>query len=211
MSARRRKVVTLKFTAASEAADFLHHALSRIENLAAEQSGSTLKLILLAPPGDTVKDYRKLIALLKEWRMSRQAPRKGFFRHSIGLLLASANLKVGIPVAAIADTLTIMGYKARIEKGFLVTSASFEQVVRVAEVFSAKYTEAIEIPAAPLSRRLAAVVATALGLTVEEAFNKLQRLNIITLRENKGRYELRVNYEEALQAILESLLNRGTR
>lgn len=203
MSTRRRKVVSLKFASASEAAEFLQHALSRIENLAAEQSGSTLKLILLAPPGKAEKDYRKLVSLLKEWRTSRLAPRRGFFRHSVGLLLASANLKVGIPVSAIVDTLRLMGYKARVEKGYMVTSAPFDRAVQVAEAFSAKYAEALETPAAPLARRLAAVVATALNLTLERAFDKLQRSNLVTLDEDKGRHELRVSYEEALKALLE--------
>ncbi|MEM1853127.1 MAG: DUF2067 family protein [Thermofilaceae archaeon] len=201
MSARRKRVITLKFASASEAAEFLQYALARVGNLAAEQSGPSLKLILLAPPVKSEEDYRKLIALLKEWRTSRQAPRKGFFRHSIGLLLASANLKVSIPLAALADTLTLMGYRARVDGGHLVTNAPFKRAVEVAETFSAKYSEALETPAAPLARRLAAVLATALDLTVEEAFEKLQRLGIVKVDEESGKYVLSVNYEESLKRL----------
>ena len=198
---RRARVVTLRFATPGEATEFLHHVVSRVSNVAAEQSGSLLKIILLAPSGGSEDDYRKLLALLRQWRLSRQSPRRGVYKHDVSLLLSSANLKVGIPLAAVVDTLSLMGFQARMEGPYLVTNATFERVVKAAEEFSRKYAEALEVAAPPLVRRLIAVTSTAFGQPVDEALEKLVGMGVIKLDEATKKYVLAVSYNEALNEV----------
>jgi len=194
----KRRVITIRFASSREAAEFLQYAASLVSNLAAEQSGSALKLILLEPSED---DYRKLMELLRQWRLSRQAPRKGVYRHSVTLLLSSMDLKVGIPVSALADILALKGYRAALEGGYLVTNAPFDTVVKLGELFSSRYADAVLIPAPPMVRRLIAVLATVREVTVDEALEELERMGLVKLDEGSGRYVLTRNYEQALDEL----------
>ena len=195
----KKRVVAIRFSSSSEAAEFLEHALPRIRGAAVEQSGAHVKVAL--PPSEAAEeDYRRLMALLRQWRLSRGAPRRGAYRHSVSLLLSSAKLEVAVPPAAIADALSLMGYEARVEGGYLVTSASFEKAVEVSERFSRLYAEALRVPAAPLPKRLAAVWATVRGCGVEGAFGELERAGLVK-RDASGRYVLAASYEEALRRL----------
>lgn len=200
----KRRVITIKFTSSKEAAEFLEQALSLVGNMAAVHSRDSLKLILLAPPSEAENDYRRLLTLLRQWKLSRRAPRRGVYKHSVSLLLSSANLKIGVPVAAVADTLALMGFVARVEGGYLVTNATLEQAVRAAELLSRKYVETLEVPASPLVRRLAAVLAASKGTTVDEAVKELQRRDIIKLDEGSGKLVLTLDYKEAIKSFLRS-------
>jgi len=166
-------------------------------NVIVEQSGTSVKLIIPEYSKDARGDYAKLLALVKQWRLSRQSPRKGVFKHSVTMLLSAAKLKVGIPVSAIVELLQLKGYRAKLADVFIETNADFESTVRVVEEFSERYAETMELDAAPLVKRLAAVLATAYNRSIDEVVEALKGAGLV--KENEERLVLAVNYADALK------------
>jgi len=193
-----KKLITLRFRTTKEAAEFLSFVSEVVDNVIVEQSGTSVKLIIPEYSKDARGDYAKLLALVKQWRLSRQSPRKGVFKHSITMLLSAAKLKVGIPVSAIVELLQLKGHRAKLAGGFIETNADFESTVRVVEEFSERYAETMELDAAPLVKRLAAVLATAYNRSIDEVVEALRGAGLV--RENEEeKLVLAVNYEDALK------------
>lgn len=193
-----KKLITLRFRTTKEAAEFLSFVSEVVDNVIVEQSGTSVKLIIPEYSKDARGDYAKLLALVKQWRLSRQSPRKGVFKHSVTMLLSAAKLKVGIPVSAIVELLQLKGYRAKLAGGFIETNADFESTVGVVEEFSERYAETMELDAAPLVKRLAAVLATAYNRSIDEVVEALRGAGLV--RENEEeKLVLAVNYEDALK------------
>jgi hypothetical protein len=198
VSALRKKLITLRFRTTKEAAEFLSFVSEVVDNVIVEQSGTSVKLVIPEYSKDARGDYAKLLALVKQWRLSRQSPRKGVFKHSVTMLLSAAKLKVGIPVSAIVELLQLKGYRAKLAGGFIETNADFESTIRVVEEFSERYAETMELDAAPLVKRLAAVLATAYNRSIDEVVEALRGAGLV--RENEEeKLVLAVNYEDALK------------
>ena len=195
----RKRIIALRFGSSQEAAEFLSLVSEQMgDRVIVEQSGSSVKLIIPPSSDDARGDYDKLLSLIRQWRLSRQSPRGGVFKHSVTLLLSAAKLRVGIPVSAVAELLQLKGFRAKLEGGFLETSADFESAVGAAEKFSEKYAEALDLEAAPLVRRLAAVLAAAHDRSIDEVVEALKSAGLVKESE-EGKLVLAVNYAEALK------------
>lgn len=192
----------LRFSTPGEAAEFVELASRTAKNLLISQAGSLVKVIL--PTTGVKGEYAKVMSLVKQWKLSRGVPRGGVYKHSAGLLLSSTQLRVATPLAAVAEVLQLIGFTARVEGGYVVTSASFSQALRAVEALSDKYAEALELDAAPMARRLAAVLAAARSLPLKEAVEELRERGLAKVDERSGRLALAVNYEEALQRLRET-------
>jgi len=197
VSALRKRLITLRFRTSKEAAEFLSFVSEAAGNVIVEQSGTSVKLIIPESSKDARGDYAKLLALVKQWRLSRQSPRKGVFKHSTTMLFSAARLKVGIPVSAIVELLQLKGYRAKLAGGTIETNADFERTVRIMEEFSERYAETMELDAAPLVKRLAAVLATAFNRSIDEVVEALRGAGLV--KENEERLVLAVNYADALK------------
>ncbi len=195
----RKRVIALRFGSPQEAAEFLSLVSERVgDQVIVEQSGSSVKLIIPPSSDDARGVYTKLLSLIRQWKLSRQSPRGGVYRHSVALLLSAAKLRVGIPVSAVAELLQLKGFRTKFEGGFLETDAGFEAAVKAAEELSKRYAEALDLKAAPLVRRLAAVLAAAYGRPVDEVIEALEGTGLV--REDEGgRLLLAVNYADALR------------
>jgi len=193
----RKRLITLRFRTSKEAAEFLSFVSEAAGNVIVEQSGTSVKLIIPESSKDARGDYAKLLALVKQWRLSRQSPRKGVFKHSTTMLFSAARLKVGIPVSAIVELLQLKGYRAKLAGGTIETNADFERTVRIMEEFSERYAETMELDAAPLVKRLAAVLATAFNRSIDEVVEALRGAGLV--KENEERLVLAVNYADALK------------
>lgn len=195
----RKRAIALRFGSSQEAAEFLSLVSERMgDRVIVEQSGSSVKLVIPPSSDDARGDYAKLLSLIRQWRLSRQSPRGGVFKHSITLLLSAVKLRVGIPLSAVAELLQLKGFRAKLEEGFLETNADFESAVRAAEEFSEKYAETLDLEAAPLVRRLAAVLAAAYGRPVDEVVEALRGTGLVREGED-GKLVLAVNYADALK------------
>ena len=201
----KKKVFAFRFSSPEEAAEFLDYVSRLIGNLAAEVRGSSVKIVVMAPSGEAESDFARIREVLRQWRMSRHFPRKGLYRHSLQMILSAASLKVSIPIAALVDSLKLSGFKARLDKVYLVTDARFDKVVEVASNFSAKYLEALRLPATPILKRLLAVLATVLDTSIDESLKKLLELGLARLDEESGRFLLTVNYTSALERLKDSM------
>jgi hypothetical protein len=193
----RKRLITLRFRTSKEAAEFLSFVSEAAGNVIVEQSGTSVKLIIPESSKDARGDYAKLLALVKQWRLSRESPRKGVFKHSTTMLFSAARLKVGIPVSAIVELLQLKGYRAKLAGGTIETNADFERTVRIMEEFSERYAETMELDAAPLVKRLAAVLATAFNRSIDEVVEALRGAGLV--KENEERLVLAVNYADALK------------
>ncbi|RLF00046.1 MAG: hypothetical protein DRJ57_01480 [Thermoprotei archaeon] len=201
MRGLKKRVISVRFASPSEAAEFLEHVSKLLGNLAAEVKGCSVKLVVMAPPEELDREYARVREALRQWRMSRQLPRRGVYRHHMSMVLSSASLKVSIPVAALVELLQLKGFRAKLEGGYIVSSATFEQVVEEASRLSEKYAEALRLLATPMLKRLAAILAAALGCTVEEALKRMEALGLTKVDEKYRRLVLAINYEEALKRI----------
>lgn len=197
----KKRVVTLKFDSSTEAFDFLTFVLSSLKNVTGEQVGSKVKLVLESSSDEPDEDYQKIRSLVRQWGASRQYPRAGLYRHSLRLLLSTANLVVGIPVEAVADLLALKGFKAQIEGGNIVTNADFKLVVKVAEVFAEKYAKALRLESTPQVKRLAALYAATYGCTIDQAVDELKSRGLVKEEENARRLVLTASYSECLEAM----------
>lgn len=205
----KKRVLSVKFASPGEAAEFLEHVSKLLGNLAAEVKGCSIKLIVMAPPEELDREYAKVREALRRWRLSRQLPRRGAYRHHIGMVLSSANLKVSIPVAALVELLRLKGFKAELRGSYVVSSAAFEQVVEEATRFSEKYAETLRLLATPTLKRLAAILAAALGCSVEEALERMRALGLMKVDDEYGRLVPTTNYEEALKRIRSLVVEGG--
>ncbi|MCX8180535.1 MAG: DUF2067 domain-containing protein [Thermofilaceae archaeon] len=197
----KKRVVTIKFSSSTEALDFLVFALSSLKNVTGEQVGSKVKLVLISSSDEPDDDYHKIISIVRQWGASRQYPRAGLYRHSLGLLLSTANLVVGIPVEAVAELLALKGFKAQLEGGNIVTNADFKLVVKVAEVFAEKYARALQLESTPQVKRLVALYAATYECTIDQAVDELKRRGLVKEEENTRRLVLTASYSECLEAV----------
>lgn len=203
----RKRLITLRFSSPREAAEFLSFVSEMVSKVIVEQSGASVKLIIPESSKDAKGDYAKLLALVKQWKLSRQSPRKGVFKHSVTMLLTAARLKVGIPVSAVVELLQLKGFRAELEQSFIVTSADFERTVKAVEALSEKYAEALGLNAAPLVKRLAAVLAAAYDRPVDEVVEVLRNAGLVEENEEE-KIVLTANYAVALKRA-RSLLEGG--
>lgn len=196
-----KKIITLNFKSPGEAAEFLEHVRPFIGSGAAEVKGRLLKLALVGEPEELRESYAKVMETVRQWKLSRRLPKQGLFRHSLGLILPSTKMAIGIPLTAIADTLALKGYQARLEGGYVVTDADYSEVCKIAEVLSEKYLEALSLRATPSLKRLAAILAAVTGAEVKEALERLKALGLAHEDASAKRYTLATGYDEALQRV----------
>ncbi len=198
---KSKKIIALNFKSPGEAAEFLERVRPFIGSGAAEVKGCFLKLALVGEPEELRESYARVMEIVRQWKLSRRLPKQGLFRHSLGLLLLSTKMAVGIPLTAIADALALKGYQARLEKGYIITNADYSEVCKIAETLSEKYLEALSLRATPLLKRLAAILAAATGAEVKEALERLKVLGLAHEDASAKCCTLATGYNEALQRV----------
>ncbi|MEM1508528.1 MAG: DUF2067 family protein [Thermofilaceae archaeon] len=196
-----KKTITLNFKSSSEATEFLEHVVPFLGGGAAEIKGCFLKLVLMGTPDKLEENYTKIMEIAKQWRLSRRLPKQGLFRHNLGLILPSTKLVIGIPLTAIVDVLTLRGYQARLEKGYITTNASYSEVCEIAGALSEKYSEALPLQATPSLKKLVAVLAVVIDAEVKEVLERLKVLGLAREDTSTKCYTLASGYNEALQKV----------
>lgn len=196
-----KKTITLNFKSPSEAAEFLEYVVPFIGGGAAEIKGCFLKLVLIEKPDKLEENYTKVMEIARQWRLSRRLPKQGLYRHNLGLILSSIKLAVGIPLTAIADVLTLKGYQAHLEEGYIATNADYSEVYKIVGILSEKYSETISLQATPSLKKLVAVLAAVIGAEVEETLERLKVLGLTRKDTSMKRYALATDYDEALQKV----------
>ncbi len=204
MSKLRGVTLTFSFASPGEAVRFL-------EVITKVLGG---KVILGEVKGDKVKvfipyseDYRETVRKIKLLYMEvRNSSRVGLRRYDLATVLSVANLEVAIPVQALIDALRLSGRKASVEGSVLVTDAGFNEVVRLAERVSLRYSEAVRAGLPAPLRRLAAAAAACANLSVQEVLDVLEQKGLI----KRGDGVLPASTLEAIYRELEEMVSSGS-
>ncbi len=189
----RERQITVSFPDSAAAADFIRYIEKRFGgyDLYVVAKGAKVRVIVKDTRPDVAE---KIKQIAKIWRT--MYGRGGGNIVPLQVLLSMAELKTGIPIGGLLDVLRLMGLKAELKQGYLLTSLSLEQLAQVARRFSEEYSKALRLNATSLTKRLVAVLSTATGNGIEWSLERLLELNIVKLENNK--YILKLNYESAL-------------
>ncbi|RLE83490.1 MAG: hypothetical protein DRJ39_04850 [Thermoprotei archaeon] len=205
--------VFFSFKNSSEAVNFVSYIQSKMrgKNINISVKGKKVKITLRA----SKQDLSLLMAMIKNeyknWKLSTHGTRTGFYKHSIPRILHDAKLKTSIPINSIIDVLTLLGYPARIESGYIVTTMNFENVIKITEKISEKYRELLEnAKYAPMARRLLAVVLSTFNWNdINQTTEKLINMDILSIDSRTSKITLSVAYEKALEKIKEMVKTHG--
>ena len=212
MVVMKAKYLVFSFRSSDEAVRFVEYIQSRLrgENINIAVKGNKVKIILLGGRQDidiltpiVKKEYR-------DWILSTRRSVDGFYRHSIARLLRSAILETSIPINSIVDILRLKGFEARIREEYVETTADFDQVLKITELFSRNYKKVLELTGyTPMARRVVAIAMTVCEMDVTLLTEKLIKIGVIFLDGNSGRKSLKMSYREAISKIAELCEEHG--
>jgi len=202
----RTKYLLFSFQDSNEAIRFVEYIQSRLhgENLNAVIKGSKVKIILIGGK----QDLEMLVPLVKKeyrnWILSTRRRVDGFYRHSIARLLRSVTLEASIPINSIIDILKLKGFEAEIRGEYIETTADFDKILKITEIFSRNYKKVLEVSGyTPMARRVMAIAMTVCDEDVTLLTEKLIKLGVIFFDSNSGRKSLKMSYKEAIDKIAE--------
>ena len=206
MEMMKAKYLVFSFRNSNEAIRFVEYIQRRLhgENVNIAVKGNKVKVILFRGQQDldilasiVKKEY-------KDWILSTRKNVNGLYRHSIARLLRSAVLETSIPINSIVDILKLKGFEARIREEYIETTADFDQVLKITELFSKNYKRVLELTGyTPMARRVVAIAMTVCEMDVTLLTEKLIKNGIIFLDSNSGRKSLKMSYKEAISKIVE--------
>ena len=107
--------------------------------------------------------------------------RPGLRTYPLELVFGEADVEAAIPGDLLVPALEVMGFRAKVSRGALVTDADFRQVVELVEKLSRAYKRLMDEPISARAKRLVALYMVATGSDVEEAVGELARLGILQM------------------------------
>lgn len=130
----------------------------------------------------------------------------GLRRYDAATVLSAANLEVAIPMQALIDALRFSGRRASMEGAFILSDAGFNDIVRLAEQLSRRYSEAVRAGLPTPLRRLIAAAAACTNMSVQEILDVLERKGLIK-RDNGV---LQASTLDAIHRELERMVSTGS-
>ncbi len=128
--------------------------------------------------------------------------RRGFYRYTIDDLLREAGAGVSTPI--LVKTLELLGETVEASEGELTTSMPWEELVELTEKLGEILSE-ISLNTTRQIREVILPVAVAFGLAPDEIIHILVDLGAAEWKEDKFKYELVKNKEQALEMLLKHL------
>lgn len=128
--------------------------------------------------------------------------RMGLYRYKVDDLLREAGTSVSTPI--IVKTLELLGERVELKDDEIVTSMPWEEAVEV----TSRLGEALAEIALQTTRQIREVVlpvAIAYDLDPEEVLERLVELGLAEWKEDKFKYELVKNKEQAFEELLKAL------
>jgi len=196
--------LTFTFTSSAEALKFIEILSKRLGkgSFLGEVKGNKVKVFI-----PFREDYRRLVEEVKHLYAEVHA---GVSRRlksfEITTVLSASNLRVAIPMQALLEALQLEGYRAELTGSRIVTNASFQHVVELAERVSEAYSEAVELRLPSPLRRIVAAAAACAGFSVEETLKLLVSHGLVAHKE--GGYLLLLKPEEAIRKLREILVEK---
>lgn|GEM_PF-2033770 len=196
--------LTLSFTSSEEAVRFLEALTKVLRGKVILGEVKVDKVKIFIPYSE---DYQETVRKVKLLYMEvRGSSRVGLRRYDPVTILSVANLEIAIPLQALVDALRLSGRKASMEGATIVTDASFNEIVRLAEKLSLHYSEAVRTGLPAPLRRFVAAAAACSNLSVQKILDILEQKGLI----KRGDGILPASTLEAIYRELEKMVSTGS-
>ncbi|WP_297506741.1 DUF2067 family protein [Thermococcus sp.] len=152
---------------------------------------------------DEIKEaISKIREIQNRVRAKLYPDRRGLYHYSVDDLLREAGTSVSTPI--LLKALQLLGERAELRDGELITSMPWEEAVE----FVSQLGEALSEIALQTTRQIREVVvpvSVAFGISPKEVIETLVELGLAEWKEDKFKYELVKNKEQALEELLKAL------
>ncbi|MCO6041963.1 DUF2067 family protein [Thermococcus alcaliphilus] len=152
---------------------------------------------------DEIREAMQKVRDIHQRVRSRLYPdRRGFYQYNIDDIFREAGTSVSVPI--LLKTLELLGEKAELRDNRLISSLPWNEIVELTK----KLGEALSEVALQTTRQIREVVlpvAIAFELEPEEVLDIALELGVAEYKEDKFKYELIKNKEQALEIMLKKL------
>jgi hypothetical protein len=202
--ARAKKVITIHVRDDREKEEFLRE-LQRLRLPAFIYVHGKLNDLKINVQG-TKEDIREAIRRIREIhnrvRAKLYPDRRGLYRYTIDDLLRESGASVSTPI--LVKTLELLGETVELREGELITSMPWEEMVSLTGTLG-EYLSDVSLQTTRQIREVVLPVAVLKGLNPMEVIDLLVELGLAEWKEDKFKYELVKNKEQALEILLKHL------
>ena len=145
---------------------------------------------------------RKIREIHNRVRAKLYPDRRGLYHYTVDDLLREAGTSVSTPI--ILRTLELLGETAELREDELVTSLPWGEAVELVRKLGEALSE-IALQTTRQIREVVVPVSVAFNLEPDEVIEKLVELGLAEWKEDKFKYELVKNKEQALEELLKAL------
>ncbi|NJE06413.1 DUF2067 domain-containing protein [Thermococcus sp. M36] len=202
--ARAKKVITIHVRDDREKEEFLKE-IQRLRLPAfiyVHGKLDDLKINIQGTKDDIREAVRKIREIHSRVRAKLYPDRRGLYRYSIDDLMREAKTSVSTPV--LLKALELMGETAELKEGELVTSMPWEEIVALTNRLGGHLSD-IALQTTRQIREVVLPVAVAYDLDPGEVIDMLVDIGAAEWKEDKFKYELVKNKEQALEMLLKHL------
>ncbi|NJE55194.1 DUF2067 family protein [Thermococcus sp. 21S9] len=201
---RAKKVITIHVKSDVEKEEFMKE-LQRLRLPAFIYVHGKLDSIKINVQG-TKDDIREAIRKIREIhnrvRAKLYPDRRGLYHYTIDDLLREAGTSVSTPI--ILKAFELLGETAELRDNELVTSLPWGEAVELVRKLGEALSE-IALQTTRQIREVVVPVSVAFNLEPDEVIEKLVELGLAEWKEDKFKYELVKNKEQALEELLKAL------
>ncbi|ACJ15863.1 hypothetical protein, conserved [Thermococcus onnurineus NA1] len=202
--ARAKKVITIHVRDDREKEEFLRE-LQRLRLPAFIYVHGKLNDLKINIQG-TKEEIRDAIHKIREIhnrvRAKLYPDRRGLYRYTIDDLFREAGASVSTPI--LLKTLELLGETVEVKDGELVTSMPWEEIVELVETLG-EYLSDISLQTTRQIREVILPVAVVYDMDPSEVTDLLLELGLAEWKEDKFKYELVKNKDQALEILLNHL------
>ncbi|CAI1494000.1 conserved protein of unknown function [Thermococcus nautili] len=201
---RAKKVITIHVKSDVEKEEFMKE-LQRLRLPAfiyVHGKLDSLKINVQGTKDDIREAIRKIREIHNRVRAKLYPDRRGLYHYTVDDLLREAGTSVS--TAIILRTLELLGETAELRDNELVTSLPWGEAVELVRKLGEVLSE-IALQTTRQIREVVIPVSVAFNLEPDEVIEKLVELGLAEWKEDKFKYELVKNKEQALEELLKAL------
>ncbi|WP_456368020.1 DUF2067 family protein [Thermococcus sp.] len=163
---------------------------------------NSLKINVQGTKDDIREAIRKIREIHNRVRAKLYPDKRGLYHYTVDDLLREAKASVSTPI--IINTLELLGEKVELSGDELVTSLPWSEAVELVEKLGSVLSE-IALQTTRQIREVVIPVSVAFNIPPDEVLEKLVELGLAEWKEDKFKYELVKNKEQALEELLKAL------
>ncbi len=163
---------------------------------------NSLKINVQGTKDDIRKAIRKIREIHNRVRAKLYPDKRGLYHYTVDDLLREAKASVSTPI--IINTLKLLGEKVELSGDELVTSLPWSEAVELVEKLGSVLSE-IALQTTRQIREVVIPVSVVFNIPPDEVLEKLVELGLAEWKEDKFKYELVKNKEQALEELLKAL------